>query len=230
MFHPYVKYVPKMCAQTSKLEESEKAYQYLKYIHHADAKINNKKVAEAFEVNQSRASTLLGELENKGLLESYKDGRKKIYEYSQDGIYEFFWQLVRSELYKSYSNTSIVAVEPLKEKYNSLNQNNVINDEIEDLDSIINTISDDLKPKFDDFLFLYVTNYFYEVNKSNLRKMLIIDLFQGLSETKDHPNYPKKFGIFRTIENHFKDAFEIPGPIVQKSLSDLNEVQNEEEE
>jgi len=76
---------------------SEKPFEYFIYVASSEEDVFSSKAAEEFDVNQSRAATVLSELEEFGALKSKKKGRKRVYTHNMNGLIQS-WYNVWSEL------------------------------------------------------------------------------------------------------------------------------------
>ena len=205
-----------MAKYKTDVRTSEKAYQYIRYIHSTQDEVYASAAAEKFGVKQPRATKILKDLEKTGCLRSKKKGRKKIYEIDYNGLFNLFWEFTGEKL--------------------TQDDKKLITEEIGDIEPTISK-SDARKRKDFQFLEKYATTYLEITEESNIRKMLLEDFYKGvdrfnwdgndapewmvifdrISELKEGSNDPRL--IFETAVDKFKEgiADDIPETLAEKS-------------
>lgn len=82
-----------MPSSTLDIAGSEKPFEYFLYVASSKEDVFSSKAAEEFDVNQSRAATVLSELEEFGALKSKKKGRKRVYTYDMKGLIQAWYNI-----------------------------------------------------------------------------------------------------------------------------------------
>lgn len=224
-----------MSSYTLDISGSEKAFQYFKYVKETDEEVFSSKAADAFKVKQPRAAKVLSDLEDYGVLKSQKQGRKRVYSYSEEGLIEVFWNLVTENIMYTQSLQEESVQNLMRKHFLNLGSEFEYSenpDKYSTVEAAVDKISEDIKEEFNPFLQRYTEEYIIRINSPTFEKMLIEDLFKGLMEVKKYElgEVPEEFQILYEIRKLFYLPLENPGSIVLKSLMSLENRDEDEKE